>query len=126
VAFAGIEVSAKLQLRVERSKGWLVDWPLIETDDEIMLFCSDTNLLNGTTNQQYVDVVREAYRAMREVVAARINGTLEEANPIVATALDIRNCAVYGLGNYIQEKGKTEAPDQDIALVACLPKEVFV
>ena len=126
VAFAGIEVNANVQLRVERSEGWLVDWPLIETDDEIMLFCSDTNILNGTSEQQYVDVVREAYRAMREVVAARINGTIEEANPIVATALDIRNCALYGLGNYVQKQGKTEAADQDIAVVACLPKDVFV
>jgi acetamidase/formamidase len=126
VAFAGIEVNANLKLRVEKSEGWLVDWPVVETDDAIILFCSDTNLLNSTTDQQYVDVVREAYRAMREVVAARINGTIEEANPIVATALDIRNCAVYGLGNYIQEKGKTEAPDQDVAILACLPKDVFV
>ncbi|HIJ66418.1 MAG TPA: hypothetical protein HPP77_10760 [Candidatus Hydrogenedentes bacterium] len=125
VAFAGIEVNANVQLRVEKSDGWLVDWPLIETEDEIMLFCSDTNILEGTTDQQYVDVVREAYRAMREVVASRINGTIEEANPIVATALDIRNCALYGLGNYIQKAGKTEANDQDIAVVACLPKDVF-
>jgi len=126
VAFAGIEVNANVQLRVDRSNGWPVDWPLIETDDEIMLFCSDTNLLDGTADQEYVDVVREAYRAMREVVAARVNGKLEEANPIVATALDIRNCAIYGLGNYIRKDGKTGAPDQDIAIVACLPKDVFV
>jgi acetamidase/formamidase len=126
VAFAGIEVNANIGLRVERSVGWLVDWPLIETDDEIMLFCSDTNILDGTSDQQYVDVVREAYRAMREVVAARINGTIADANPIVATALDIRNCAIYGLGNYVRKDGKTEAPDRDIAVVACLPKDVFV
>lgn len=126
VAFAGIEVRADIQLRVERSERWFVDWPLIETEDEIMLFCSDTNLLHGTENQEYVDVVREAYRAMREVVAARIRGTIEAANPIVATALDIRNCALYGLGNYIQKEGKTDQPDMDIAVVACLPKDVFV
>jgi len=125
VAFAGIEVNANVRLRVERSEGWLVDWPLIETDTEIMLFCSDLNVLNGTSDQQYVDVVREAYWAMREVVAARIGGTIEAANPLVATALDIRNCAIYGLGNYIQKEGKQIAPDQDIAIVACLPKEIF-
>lgn len=126
VAFDGIGVNASVRLRVERSQRWLVDWPLIETDEEIMLFCSDTNLLSGTTDQQYVDVVREAYRAMREVVAARIGGSIEDANPIVATALDIRNCALYGLGNYIQKQGKTRQGDKDIAVVACLPKDVFV
>jgi acetamidase/formamidase len=126
VAFAGIEVNANLRLRVERSTGWLVDWPLIETEDEIMLFCSDTNLLSGGPSQQYVDVVRAAYRAMRAVVAARIQGTLAEANPIVATALDIRNCAIYGLGNYVQKEGKIDVIDQDIAIVACLPKDVFI
>ncbi|MHC5036832.1 MAG: hypothetical protein ACYTHM_05930 [Planctomycetota bacterium] len=91
-----------------------------------MVFCSDTNLLAGSADQGYVDVVREAYRAMREVVADRIQGTIEEANPIVATALDIRNCAVYGLGDYVRKAGKTGAPDQDIAVVACLRKDVFV
>lgn len=125
VAFAGIEVAAGLQLRVERSRGWLVDWPLIETDDEIMLCCSDLNLLHETDDQGYVDVVREAYRAMRELVAARIGGSVEDANPIVATALDIRNCALYGLGDYIQKEGKTGAGDRDIAIQACLPKHVF-
>jgi acetamidase/formamidase len=126
VAFAGIEVQADVQLRVERSKGWLVDWPLVETKDEIMLFCSDTNLLSGSESQSYVDVVREAYRAIREVVAARVGGTAAEANSIVASALDIRNCAIYGLGNYIQEDGKSAQPDGDIAIVACLSKDVFL
>jgi acetamidase/formamidase len=125
VVFAGIEVAANVTLRVERSEGWLVDWPLIETDDEIMVFCSDTNLLAGTDDQEYVDIVREVYRAMRVVVAARIGGTIEDANPIVATALDVRNCAVYGLGNYIQKHGKTPAIDRDIAVVGCLPKRVL-
>jgi len=126
VAFAGIEVNASVQLRVERSENWLVDWPLIETGDEIMVFCSDTNLLAGTHEQAYVDVVREAYRAMREVVAARVGGTIEQVNSIVASALDIRNCAIYGLGNYVQRDGKTEESDRDIAIVACLPKGIFV
>jgi acetamidase/formamidase len=125
VAFAGIEVAANVQLRVERSRGWLVDWPLIETEDEILVFCSDTNVLQGTADQEYVDVVREAYRAMREVVAHRIGGAIVDANPIVATALDVRNCAIYGLGNYIQKEGKTDQPDQDIAVVGVLPKYVF-
>jgi len=122
VAFAGIEVAADVRLRVERSQGWLVDWPLIETDDEIMVFCSDTNVLLGTEGQEYVDVVREAYRAMREVVAQRMGGTIADANPIVATALDVRNCAIYGLGNYVQKEGKTAQPDRDIAVVGVLPK----
>lgn len=125
VAFAAIEVAADVKLRVERSEGWLVDWPLIETEDEIMVICSDLNILNEQDTEEYVDVVRKAYRAMREVVAARVGATIEDVNPIVATALDIRNCAIYGLGNFIQKEGKTAQPDRDIAIVACLPKDIF-
>lgn len=125
-AFAGIEVSSSVQLRVERSAGWYVDWPLIETEDEIMVFCSDTNVLDGRDDVEYVDVVRTAYKVMREVVAARMGCTIAEANAIVAAALDIRNCAVYGLANYIQKEGKQPAKgDVDIAIVGALPKSVF-
>ena len=124
-AFSGIEVAANVRLRVERSEGWLVDWTLIETDEEIMVFCSDTHLMDGREDQGYVDVVRGAYRAMREVVAARIGAGIEEANPIVATALDIRNCAIYGLGDYVQKEGKRGDPDRDIAVVGVLGKGVF-
>ena len=125
VAFAGIEVNARIQIRVERSEDWIVDWPLVETEKELMLFCSDTNLLDGIEDQSYVDVVREAYRAMREVIAAKAGSSIEEVNSIVATALDIRNCAVYGLGNYIQKEDKTIKNDRDIAITACLPKDIF-
>jgi len=126
VAFAAIEVNARVQVRVERSAEWYIDWPLIETDDEIMVFASDLNMWQNRTDEQYVDVVRRAYWEMREVVAARIGGTISDANPIVATALDIRHCAIYGLGNYIQKDGKTpDAPDRDIAVVGALPKSVF-
>jgi hypothetical protein len=99
---------------------------LIETQDEIMVFCSDTNLLHGSAEQGYVDVVRLAYREMRKVVAAKIGGSIGDANSIVAAALDVRNCALYGLGNFIQKDGKKERqPDRDIAVVGVLPKSFF-
>ena len=126
LAFSAIEVAARVQLHVARSIGWHVDWPLIFTDDEVMVFCSDTNLLEGTTDQQYVDVVRQAYKQMRIVVAKRISCSIADANPIVASALDIRNCALYGLGDFIQKDGtKLREPDRDIALVGVLPRSVF-
>jgi acetamidase/formamidase len=126
VAFAAIEVAARIQVWVERSEDWYVDWPLIETEEEVMVFCSDTNMLEGSTDQEYVDIVRRAYREMRKVVADRIGGSISDANPIVASALDIRNCALYGLGNFIQEGGKKHPePDRDIALVGVLPKSIF-
>lgn len=125
VAFAGIEVAANVRLRAERSEGWLVGWPLIEAAEEIMVFCSNRDLTGETDDQEYVDLVREAYRAMREVVAARIGGTIADANAIVATALDIRNCALYGLANLIQKEGKTEGTDGDVAVVGVLPKAIF-
>jgi len=128
MAFAGIEVAAKVQVRVEKSTGWYVDWPLIETEDEIMVFASLSAVpVPGESNDlQYVDIARQAYREMRKVVAERIGGSLSDANPIVATAIDIRNCALYGLGNFIQEDGKQpNRSDRDIAVVGVLPKSVF-
>ena len=99
---------------------------LIETADEIMIFCSDTNLLDGTTEEAYVDIVRRACAEMRKVVAHRIGGTIGDANPIVAAALDVRNCALYGLGNFVQKDGKQPGQcDSDIAVVGVLPKSVF-
>jgi hypothetical protein len=69
---------------------------------------------------------RQAYREMRKLVADRIGGSISDANPIVATALDVRNCALYGLGNYVQKDGKQpDEPDRDIAIVGVLPKSVF-
>ena len=124
MAFAGLEVSADVQLRVERSKGWFIDWPLIETENEIMVFSSYTTTFPDRPQLKYVDVVREAYRSLREVVAARIGGSIEEVNSIVATATDLRNCAIYGLGEGYIPQHINSAPF-DIAVVACLPKNVF-
>jgi amidase len=126
MAFAGIEVAARVQVRVERSVGWYVDWPLIETADEIMVFCSDADIHEQGGNREYVDVVRQAYDEMRKVIAEKIGGTTRDANPIVAAALDIRNCAIYGLGNFIQKDGKKpDQVDHDIAVIGVLPKSVF-
>ncbi|MFC1587904.1 acetamidase/formamidase family protein [Planctomycetota bacterium] len=124
MAFAGIEVQAKVQVRVERSTDWHVDWPIIETENEIMVFSSYTSTYIHRPKLEYVDIVREAYRAMREVVAAKIGGTIEEANTIVATAVDIKNCALYGLKGFISQEESPET--SDIAVVASLPKDVLV
>lgn len=123
LAFAGIEVNANVQLEVERSQGWLVDWPIIETSDEIMVFSSYSSAYLSKPRMEYVDVVRQAYTALTEVVAAKIGSTIEEANTIVATAADLRNCALYGLGNYLKQIRESET--SEIAVVATLPKEVF-
>jgi acetamidase/formamidase len=126
MAFAGIETAASLTARVTRSEGWYVDWPLIETEDEIMVFSSDAEIHVPDREWDYVDVVRNAYWEMRKVVAARIGTGIAAANPIVASALDIRNCALYGLGNFIQKAGKLpDQRDQDIAVVGALPKAVL-
>ena len=124
MAFAGIEVAAAVQVRVERSSGWLVDWPLVETVDEIMVCISGTASSPEQPAMQYVDAVREAYRALREVVAARIGGAISEANSIVASAIDIRNCALYGLRGFVPNDTATR--DNDIAVIGVLPKDVFL
>jgi hypothetical protein len=72
---------------------------------------------------RYVDVVRQAYRNLCDVVARRIDGTLEDANTIVATAADLRNCAIYGMRGFISDEKSPS--DNDIAVVAALPKAVF-
>jgi len=123
LAFAGIEVNANVRLRVERSSGWLVDWPVIETVDEIMVFSSYSSAYVSRPRMEYVDVVRQAYSSLTEVVAHKIGSTIEEANTIVATAADIRNCALYGLGNYLKQIRESET--SEIAVVAALSKDVF-
>ena len=60
---------------------------------------------------------------MCDVVAARIGASLEEANTIVATAVDIRNCALYGLAGFIDDGRSPQT--SDLAIVAALPKSVF-
>jgi acetamidase/formamidase len=124
LSFSAIEVRARVQLRVERSVGWLVDWPIIETADEILVFSSFTSTYASGARLKYVDVVREAYRSLRNVVAARTGGSIEDANSICATAADIKNCALYGLGDgYIP--ADAERTPYDIAVVARLPKTAF-
>lgn len=122
MAFAAIEMNARVQVRVERSSPWHVDWPVIETADEILVFSSYSSAYCHRPRMRYVDVVRQAYASMVDVVARRIGGTPEEANPIVAIAVDIRNCALYGLEGFVCG-GRPQT--DDIALAAALPKSVF-
>jgi acetamidase/formamidase len=123
MSFGAIETQAVVQLRVQRSTGWFVDWPLIETTDEIMVFSSYSFAYSHRPHLRYVDVIREAYRSMCEVVAHRIDASAQEANTIVATAVDIRNCALYGLEGFISDSSSPHT--DDIAVVAVLPKHVF-
>jgi amidase len=121
MAFAGIEVSAAVHLRVERSKGWLVDWPLIETEDEIMVYSSYASL-QGAPRSSYDDVVRQAYRSLQAIVADRTGCDAHEASAIVAAAVDIRNCVVSGmLPGY--DPGIAGDPAGDIAVVAAISKD---
>jgi len=69
-------------------------------------------------------VVRQTYRNVCDVVAHRIGGTLEDAYTIVATAADLRNCAIYGMCGFISDEKSPR--DDDIAVGAALPKSVFV
>lgn len=125
IAIEAIELSARVQVRIERSTGWLIDWPLIETKDEIMVFSSYTAQFDDRPILKYVDIVREAYKSMAEVVAAKVGCTVLEANTLVAAAVDIRNCALYGYGEGMIPKINRQSP-WDIAVVAVLPKDVFL
>jgi hypothetical protein len=92
-----------------------VDWPLVEMAPEVMVCAS---------GDRRVDVVRQARWSLREVVAARAGCTVAEASSIAAAAADLRNCAVYGLGDgYVS--GTAGQPSGDLAVVAALPKQVL-
>ena len=75
MSFNGVSAAANIRAHVERSEGWFIDWPLIETEDEIMVFSS---------GEDYVQVVRQAFRACRQVVAHKAGCSIEEANNLVA------------------------------------------
>jgi acetamidase/formamidase len=125
LGFAGIEVNGSVQLQVERADDWALDWPVIETEDEFMVFVSYTSTYARRPVLHYVDLVKAGYQEIRRLIAERVGITVEEANTIVATACDIKNCALYGLGeNYIpRDQGKQP---YDIAIVAALPKGIFI
>lgn len=115
-AFNGVSSPANVRMRVERSAGWLVDWPIVETEDEILICVS---------GDKYVTIVVEAFRACREVVAKRAGCTEKEANPIIASAMNLRNCAIYGLGDgYLP--GTEGQPSKSLSVVAAISKDVFV
>ncbi len=124
LGFGAIEVNASVELAVERSDRWAVDWPVIETADRFLVCVSYTSAYVRRPVRRYVDLVKEAYIEMRRLVAARLEIPVEEANTIVATACDIQNCALYGLGeNYIpQDRGRQP---YDIAIAASLPLTIF-
>lgn len=117
------EFPRHFRLKASPSVGNVAVFP--ERTDEIMVFSSYSSAYVHRPRLEYVDVVREAYRALCQVVAARVGALMEEANTIVATAADIRNCAIYGLGGYIVEDPR-RANTSEIAVVAALAKGVFV
>lgn len=110
--FNGISSAANIQVRVELSQQWLIDWPLIETGKEVMICVSGS---------PYRDVVIEAFDACRKVVAHQANCSIEEANALVASVMDVRNGAIYGLDGYPGSK-----PGKSISLTAVIPKNVFL
>jgi acetamidase/formamidase len=97
LAYAGIDVSANVTVRVVRSEGWLVRWPLIETPDEIMVLVSSADVA-GDVEGRYEEIAEKAYQALRQVVAARVGCSEREADQIVATGVDLRNCTLLGVG----------------------------
>ena len=89
--------------------------PLVETDEEVMV-C--------VCNDKYVMAVREAFRACREVVAAKAGCTPQEANPLVASVMDLRNHAIFFLGDGYFPGTEGEA-SKDLSVSTAIPKDVF-
>lgn len=124
LGFGAIEVSGAVQLRVERSDRWDVEWPVIETDDEVLVVISYTATYVRRRPERYVDLVKAAYAEMRRLVATRLGISVEEANSLVSAACDIRNNALYGLGEgYIPQD--RDRPPYDLSISAALLKSAF-
>jgi acetamidase/formamidase len=113
LAYSGIKVAADVTLSVERSQGWLVEWPLIETVDKIMVAVSPPTEADRATAD------RLAYAALRHLVAVRAGVSDEQANALVATAVELQACSAPSTASY--------APDAlaSFAMVAALPKDIF-
>ena len=121
LAHAGIQVSADVQVQVVRSEGWLVRWPLIETSDEIMVLISSAHMAAGV-EARYQEIAQQAYDSLREVVAARVGCSEREADQIVATGMDLRNCALLGLGAAPED----DEPGWQTSVVAALQKSYLL
>jgi len=125
LAFAGIEVRGSVQMRIERCTDWHVDWPLIETENEILVICSYSVTTVRRPVMNYTDLVKLAYRNMREIVSKKANCSIQQANSIVAAACGIRNCALYGLEGYIEGLKNGPQYPTEISLAGCMPKSIF-
>ncbi|MHB0856386.1 MAG: hypothetical protein ACYC5M_02320 [Anaerolineae bacterium] len=120
LAHASLEISANVRLRVERSQGWSLDWPLIETPEEIVVVVSFAHALHHGPRPTRAAVLREAYTAMTRVVAGRAGCAGQEAESIVAAAVSLRDCIAIGYdGEIAAEDGWA------ISVAAALPKASF-
>lgn len=82
----GIELGADIRLRVEKSEELSCEWPLVETEGEIMAVA---------TARSYATASKEAFRALVDVMTGRYGLRFETANLIVCTIGDIRNCSIF-------------------------------
>jgi hypothetical protein len=62
-------------------------------------------------------VVREAYRVMSAIAAARAWISVEETNGIVAVMVDIRNRAPHDLKGFISTKKSPHSDDSAVVAV---------
>lgn len=115
MAFNGVSAAANVRARVTRCLDWPVDWPLVETADEIMVV---------RTGSDYVQVVREAFRGCRELVQEKTGCSKVLANAVVASVMDLRNSAIYGLGHGYFDF-RPDEPSRDLSVLGVLPKAVF-
>ena len=108
----GIELAADVRLRMEKSQDLSCEWPLVETDQEIMAVA---------TARSYATASKEAFRALVDVVMKRYGLSFETANLIVCTIGDLRNCSVFMMNDgYLPDtEGK---PPGDLTVGAAMHK----
>lgn len=114
-----------MRLRVERCTQWPVDWPLVETQDDIYLLCSYAAARVRQPRQRYADLVRTVYQGMRELVSHRCQCSIQQANSIVATACSISNCSIFGLDGFIAGVQEDSRFLLELSIAGCLPKSMF-
>lgn len=108
----GIELGSDIRLRFEKSEDLTCEWPLVETEHELMAVA---------TERRYATASKEAFRALVDVLMQRHDLPFETANLLVCTIGDIRNCSIFMMNDGYLPGTEGKAPG-DLTVAAVVRK----
>ncbi len=112
ISGTGVEIASEVKLKVEKSTKLESSWPLVETDTEIMAV---------VTGQSYSLAAKEAVGELVNAVMRLYDLTFEQANLLVVTIGDLKNCSIWMLNNgYLPDTD--DLPPGDLTLRAVIKK----